>query len=118
MNRLAQGIIGEIDAPIGVKRFGAGDLQAGSSQFLGNIVKTLIAAAGLYALFNLIFAGYAFMSAGGEPKKIEQAWAKIYQTMLGLAITAGSFVLAAIFGQILFGDPTALLRLQVFGVAP
>ena len=45
-----------------------------------------------------------------DSKKIAGAWAQIWQTVLGLAISAGSFVLAAIFGQLLFNDPYFLLR--------
>jgi hypothetical protein len=69
----------------------------------------LIGAAGIYALFNFIFAGYAFLGAEGDPKKIEAAWAKIWQSALGLAIAAGALVLAAIFGQLIFGDAKAIL---------
>jgi len=70
--------------------------------------------AGIYAFFNIIIAGYAFMSAGGNPEKIANAWAKIWQTLLGLVIAAASFVLAAIFGQLIFRDPNALLQLRIF----
>jgi hypothetical protein len=70
----------------------------------------LIVGAGVYALFNFILAGYAFMSAGDDPKKVAGAWAKIWQTALGLAFTAGAFVLAAIFGQLIFGDPLFILK--------
>lgn len=63
----------------------------------------LIVGAGIYALFNFILAGYAFMSAGDDPKKVAGAWSKIWQTALGLAFSAGAFVLAALFGQLIFG---------------
>lgn len=77
--------------------------------FLNLILKTLVIGAGVYALFNLVLAGYAFMSAGDDSKKVAGAWAKIWQTMMGLAFAAGAFVLAAIFGWIIFGNPNALL---------
>ncbi len=73
----------------------------------------IIIGASIYALFNLLLAGYGFMSAGDDAKKIAEAWAKIWQTMLGLAITAGAFVLAAIFGQLIFNDPTFILNPQL-----
>lgn len=81
---------------------------------LGSIIQlviwVLIIGAGVYALFNLVIAGYGFMSAGDDAKKIEGAWAKIWQTVLGLAIAAGAFVLAAIFGQLIFGNPAFILN--------
>jgi hypothetical protein len=50
------------------------------------------------------------MSAGDDSKAVAGAWAKIYQTVIGLAFAAGAFVLAAIFGQLIFGDPTFILK--------
>ena len=74
---------------------------------IGNLIQkaltVLIIGAGVYALFNFILAGYAFLSAGDDPKKVAGAWAKIWQTALGLLVAAGAFVLAAIFGQLIFG---------------
>lgn len=71
-------------------------------KLLNLTLQLLVLGAGIYALINLILAGYAFMSAGDDEKKIQGAWAKIWQTLLGLAFAAGAFILAAIFGQLLF----------------
>lgn len=68
------------------------------------VIWILIIGAGIYALINLVLAGYSFMSAGDDSKKVAGAWAQIYQTMIGLAVAAGAFVLAAIFGQLIFGQ--------------
>ena len=111
---LAQGIIGKVDPPPGVDKYAGGQLT-GLTMFLNNILKFAIVAASVYALVNLLLAGYAFMSAGDDSQKIAGAWAKIWQTLLGLAIAAGSFVLGAIFGKLIFGDYDALLQLRIFG---
>ena len=76
---------------------------------LNLVFNLLLVGAGIYALFNFILAGYMFLSAGDDPKKIEGAWSKIYQSVIGLLVAGGSLVLAAIFGQIIFGDPTFLI---------
>lgn len=73
-----------------------------------------IVIAGLYTLLNLIFAGFQFISAGGDSKQVEAAWGKIWQSLVGLFIVAGSLVLAAIIGWVLFGDTSAILRLKIF----
>lgn len=73
-------------------------------------LRALVVGAGIYALFNLVLAGYSFMSAGDDAKKVSGAWAQIYQTLIGLAFAAGAFVLAAIFGQLIFGEATFLLK--------
>jgi hypothetical protein len=113
MNHYLAQVIGNVAPPPGVSRYGgaAGGLQL----FISNIIKTIIVVAGVFALFNLIFAGFAFMSAGGNAEKIAGAWAKIWQTMIGLLVAAGSFVLAGIFGKLIFGDYNALLQLRIFG---
>jgi len=83
--------------------------------FLNNVVRLLIVVGGLFAFFNLILAGYGFLSAGDDPKKMAAAWAKIWQSMMGLLFIVGSFVLAAIFGWLLFGDATAILNPKIYG---
>lgn len=104
-------IIGNVKSPPGVTTSLRG---GGLRDFINSIILLLIVGAGIYAVINIVMAGYAFMSAGDDPKKIAAAWQKIWQTFLGLAVAAGAFVLAAIFGQILFGNPRALLQLRIF----
>jgi hypothetical protein len=106
--KLASSIFGQINPPSSLGVYGV-NVDPGMGQFLNLIFNLLVIGAGLYALINFLLAGYSFMSAGDDPKKIEGAWAKIWQTVLGLAFTAGAFVLAAIFGWIIFGSPTAIL---------
>jgi hypothetical protein len=77
------------------------------------VIWILIVGAGIYALLNLVLAGYAFMSAGDDPKKVAGAWSKIWQSILGLAVTAGAFVLAAIFGQLIFGQWDFILNPKI-----
>jgi hypothetical protein len=111
MKTLAQAIdpFGTINEPEPLARFG-GLEGGGIGKMITLILRVFIIGAGLYALVNLILAGYAFLSAGDDPKKIEGAWAKIWQSLLGLAITAGAFVLAAIFGKLIFNDFGAILN--------
>jgi len=101
-------IFGEITAPSPLAKFGTVE-SGGLGNFINLIFKVMIVGAGIYSLFNLILAGYSFLSAGEDPKKVADAWAKIWQTLLGLSFTAGAFVLAAIFGKIIFGDWNAIL---------
>lgn len=86
----------------------------GIGLLLSSILKLLVVLAGIYALIQLILAGFGFISAGGDPKSIESAWAKIWQSLTGLVIVAGSFVLAAIFGYLIFGDASAILNPKIY----
>lgn len=77
---------------------------------INTILRLIFIAAGIWALFNLILAGFQFMTGGGDPKEVSKAWTKIWQTMLGLLIIVASFLIAAILGMLLFHDPGAILN--------
>lgn len=99
---------GTIEAPEAISNFG--DVSGGGfGKFLNVIMNILVVGGSIYALFNFVLAGYAFLSAGGDPEKVKNAWAKIWQTVIGLVFVAGAFVLAAIFGLLIFGDVDAIL---------
>jgi len=92
-----------------------GSFTVGFIKFFNNLIRLLIVVGGLWAFLNLVLAGYSFLGAGEDPKKMEGAWAKIWQSMIGLLFILGSFVLAAIFGYLLFGDPRAILNPKIYG---
>lgn len=108
---------GKIIPPEFIKKYGGVTLEEGGGLilFLNNVLRLMIGVAGIYAFLNLVIAGYGFMTAGGDPKGISNAWAKIWQSLLGLLIIVGSFVLAGIFGYLLFGDATAILKPKIYG---
>lgn len=69
----------------------------------------------LFSLVNFILAGYQYLSAAGDPKALQGAWGKIWQSLLGLTICFGSFILAAIFGYIFTKDATFILQPKLYG---
>ncbi len=109
MNLISQtSPFGQVGAPTGITNFGT-DPGIAFGKLIQFGLRSLIVGAGIYSLFNLVLAGYSFMSAGEDSKKVSAAWAQIYQTLIGLAFTAGAFVLAAMFGKLLFGNSMFLL---------
>lgn len=106
-----------ISPPPGISKWiGSGEgAVPGLVPFFNALLKLIVVLAGLFAFFNLIIAGYQFMSAGGDSKKVSEASSKIWQSLIGLLIVAGSFVLAAIFGWLLFGDARAILVPAIYG---
>jgi hypothetical protein len=113
--------LGTIESPLdklapGTKYIGSTE-GAGLFLLLDNLIKFTIVIAGIYSFWNIILAGYGFLSSP-EAKDVAKAWARIYQSMYGLLIVAGAFVLAAIFGYIIFKDPTALLVPKIYGPIP
>lgn len=108
------GFFGSVELPPGINQYN--DLASGGLiKFLNNVLNLIVVVAGLFVFFNIILAGFEFLAAGGDAKKVEAAWAKIYNSLLGLLIVGGSFVLAAIFGWLLFKDPTAILSPKIYG---
>ncbi len=81
---------------------------------LNTLLKTAIVIAGVYVLFNIILAGYTFLGAGGDPKKVQAAWEKIYQSVIGLVVVAGSLILAMVFSYLIFGNPLEIISPQIF----
>lgn len=98
--------------------FATGGGQGGLILFFTNILRLVFVGASIYAFLNLIVAGFQYMTAGGDAKMLGLAWARIWQTLLGLLIIAGSFALAALFGYLIFGDASFILSPKIYGPTP
>jgi len=68
--------------------------------FISNLLKFAAVIAGIYMVAQLIFAGFQYISANGDVKKTEQAWAQIWQSLLGLVIISAAFVIAGVVGRL------------------
>lgn len=113
-------IFGQLNPPSGYgKLFGT---QAGPAThgglvaLINNLLGIMTTAAGIFAVFNLISAGYMYLSANGQPQAITNAGNKIIQTAVGVGVVALAYVIAAIFGQILFNDPAILTKPKLFSL--
>ncbi len=106
-------IVGDINNPLSNGSYG--DFQTGVVPFLTNIIRLVFAVGGLYALFNFIIAGYQYMNAAGDTKALEAAWARIWQTLIGVIIMISAFVFAAIIGQLFFGGAENILNPTIYG---
>lgn len=84
--------------------------------FFTNVVRLFFVIAGLFIFIKIILAGFAYITAGGEPKKLEQAWANIWQSIVGALIMVSAFAISAIIGQLLFGNPLFILKPTLYGV--
>jgi len=98
------------------ENFGYEDLcNNGLTVFATNVIKIAIVAAGLFAFINFLLAGFLYISSSGEPKKTAAAMQKINMSLIGLVIMVASFALAVIVGQLLLGDPAAILSPTIYG---
>lgn len=89
-NLIAQ--IGTISPPPGTPDSGgdptefiAGTVRAG--------IQLLLIVSFVAALLWTIFAGFRFVTSGGDPKSTGQAWTQIYMGLVGMLIIVGSFAI-------------------------
>jgi hypothetical protein len=108
------GPFGDIDPPPGVSAYGS-LASGGFISFLTAVLRFLIVIGGLYTLFNLILAGFQYMTAANDPKALQAAWAKIWQSVLGLVIAISSFLIAGIIGYLLTQDVLFILNPRIYG---
>lgn len=107
-------IIGKVTPPEGLPdAIDSSGKFVGITVLLNTFLRLLLIVGGIWALFNIVIAGIGFIAAGGDPKKVSSAWAKIYWSFIGLLIMVASFLVAAIIGIIFFDGPTALLKPQL-----
>ena len=98
-------IFGEITPPEAVSTLAAGDTTGGGLFILLNRIFTLIGmAAGIFFVIQILLAGFAYISSSGDEKKTQAAWAKIYQSIIGLVIVSSAFVLTAVIGKLVGMD--------------
>lgn len=82
--------------------------------FGSGIIRLMIIAAGVFALFNFLTAGIQYISSQGEPKNLEAARNKIMMSVMGLAIIAVSFILSAVVGLLLYGEPLIFIQPSIY----
>lgn len=111
----ASDVVGEITNPLPTPYASLLGKPGGLVLFFTNVLRLVFVAAGIYALVNLLTAGFQYMTAGGDSKALTAAWARIWQSLLGLTIIVGSFALAAVFGYLIFGDAGFILNPKVYG---
>lgn len=119
---LAADIFGKINNPFAGKGPLSTSLDAASPAnpfglifLFNNLLRLVFVVAGIFAFLQIIFAGFQFISAGGDQKQIETAWNKIWQSLVGLMIMVIAFGLAALFGIILYGDALAIISPKLYG---
>lgn len=107
-------LVGQIQSPLA--NTGYGNLQSGAvGLFITNIIRIFFVVAGIYALFNFLIAGFEYISAGGDSKKLEKAWSRIWQSLMGLVIIVASFAIASLFGYLIFGRADFILNPTIYG---
>jgi len=71
---------------------------------LSNVVDWAIGLAGLTAVFFIIFAGFKFLTSGGDPKQVEGARKTMTYAIAGLIIIFIAFAIIKLIGLITGAD--------------
>jgi hypothetical protein len=68
---------------------------------VSNVIGFITIVAAIFFVFQIIFAGYGFMSAQGDEKKLESARQRLTQSILGLTIVVIAFGVTAFISSLL-----------------
>jgi len=94
---LAAGEMGTVESPIpGNKYFEPG----GIFLLISNLFMLAGTIGGLFFIIQIIGAGYEYITAGADSKKVDAAWTKIWQSILGVIIIASAFTLATVIERL------------------
>jgi hypothetical protein len=114
MRVFAADVVGQIQSKVPNPYGDITNAQGGLGLLITNFLRFFFVVAGILVFVNFIIAGFEYISAAGNPKKLEQAWSRIWQSLLGLILMVGSFALAAVFGYLIFGNALFMLQPQIY----
>lgn len=70
-------------------------------KYLTTIIGVLTIVGVLWFIFQVIIAGYAFISSSGDPKKMEKAQQQLMQSILGVVVVVASTIIVGLILKIL-----------------
>lgn len=69
---------------------------------IGNIVSKVLAFVGLIFFILMIYAGFMWMTAGGNDEKVKKALTLVIQATTGIIIVAAAYLLTKFVGETIF----------------
>lgn len=113
---------GTIEPPAGVAEYqsqvDASSGEIGLILFLSNVIRLVTVVAGIWTMFNFIFAGWIYLTSAGDSSAGEKVSQKMTNSMIGLAIVALAYTLAGLAGYLIFGDASYILNPELTTVLP
>lgn len=104
--KLAQ--IGKITPPDGTPQQAIDDPTAYIEGAIRNGISILLIVAFLVMFLWTIFAGFRFVTSGGDEKTVSQAWSSIYYGILGMIVVLSSYAIVRLveifFNVTIFSD--------------
>lgn len=101
---------GTIRPPAALVNYGE---SGGLIKFATNMLQFAVVVGGLIALFNVISAGYIYLTSAGDAKAHEKVVNKLSMTLWGIVLMILAPVIMGIVGFLLFKDPTYFLSPKI-----
>lgn len=118
-NLIAQAdIFGRLSPPPGVAEYNraAGGADAiGILVFFSAIIRVATIAAGVWILFNLILAGYDYVTSSGDTGAHKRVVDRVTMSVIGLVIIVLAYTITAVISALLFGDAGFILNPRICG---
>lgn len=112
----ASNAFGKIEPPdVIAQSYGTLGSGAGLTGFVSRIIVLITIVAGLWALFNILFAGFSVITSSDDSKKISEMSSRITNTFIGLLVMVAAPLIAALIGLFFFGDASFLLNPEIIG---
>jgi len=68
---------------------------------ISNIIGVMTIVAGIWFIFQFIIGAYGYLAAGGDPKKMSDATAKITSALIGLVVIVAAYAIISLLGALL-----------------
>jgi len=68
--------------------------------FIAPLIQNILIVSGLLALFTIIFAGFSYISAGGDKNKISQSTNMLTYAVLGMVVVGAAFLITRVVGTL------------------
>ena len=105
-----EGVFGKIDAPAGVTELnaeaGKDNNYIGLLKFISNMIKFASIVAGIWVMFNFIFAGFTYVSSSGDSSAYAKIGEKLSLSVTGLLLIVAAYTIAGIISLLIFGNAT------------
>lgn len=75
--------------------------QAAISTVITNIINIIFVAGAIVCIFMILFAGFQWITSGGDKEAVAKARGRITYAIIGIALMALTFVILSLLGTIL-----------------
>jgi len=107
-------IVGEITVPEGVKRYNLLAIRDGGNigilVFVTRALQFFAVLCGLLVFFNILYGGYEYIVGAGKTDVHVKVRERLTWSVVGLILLIAAYMIAALIGLLIFGDPTFLLN--------